>query len=196
VVAGCSANPPSDTPPGDSPPPPLESANGLKAPAEFSTIEDDEARARAVFDEMAKVLQHPRCLNCHPAGQRPFQGDAMKPHQPLVVRGKNGRGAPGMRCDSCHGSQNFLHVPGSPHWHLAPAEMAWVGRSTTEICEQLKDPERNGGKSLEQIVAHMGKDPLVAWGWSPPDHLEPAPGNQRLMEALTRAWVDAGAHCP
>lgn len=174
----------------------LESANGLKASSEFSSIEDDEARAKAVFNEMAKVIEHPRCLNCHPAGDSPLQGDAMKPHQPLVVRGEGGFGAPGMRCGTCHGEANFRSMPGNPHWHLAPASMAWVGKSTGEICEQLKDRDRNGDMSLDEIVEHMAKDSLVGWGWNPPDHLEAAPGNQALLGDLTRAWVEAGAHCP
>ena len=36
--------------------------------------------------------------------------------------------------------------------------MAWIGRSLGEICEQIKDPERNGGKILDQIVEHMAHD--------------------------------------
>ena len=175
---------------------PVESADGLEAPSEFESIEDDEARAKALFGEMAKVIQHPRCLNCHPSGDSPLQGDAMKPHQPLVVRGEDNHGAPAMKCSTCHGESNFRNVPGHPHWHLAPIEMAWVGKSQTEICLQLKDPERNGGKTLDEIVEHMAEDSLVGWGWNPPDHLEPAPGNQKLAGELTRAWVDAGAHCP
>ena len=45
--------------------------------------------------------------------------------------------------------------------------MAWVGKSLGEICEQIKDPERNGGKSMEELVHHMAEDSLVGWGWHP-----------------------------
>ncbi len=175
---------------------PLESANGLKSASEFESIEGDEARAKALFGEMAKVIEHPRCMNCHPAGDTPLQTDEMIPHQPLVVRGEDGFGAPGMRCGTCHGEENFRNMPGNPHWHLAPASMAWEGRSTGEICAQLKDKERNGGKTLDEIATHMAEDSLVGYGWNPPEHLEPAPGNQALLGELTRAWVAAGAHCP
>ena len=34
-------------------------------------------------------------------------------------------------------------IPGHPRWQLAPREMAWEGKTLGEICEQLKDPERN-----------------------------------------------------
>lgn len=191
LVVACSAKQPTSSK-GE----PLESADGLKSASEFASIEDDEERAKAVYNEMSKVIEHPRCLNCHPAGDSPLQGDAMKPHQPLVVRGEDGFGAPGMRCGTCHGEENYRTMPGNPHWHLAPRSMAWVGKTTSEICEQIKDPRRNGDMTLEEIVDHMKNDSLVGWGWNPPDHLEPAPGNQALLGELTRAWVDAGAHCP
>jgi hypothetical protein len=74
--------------------------------------------------------------------------------------------------------------------------MAWIGQPLGAICEQIKDPKRNGGKSLEQIVEHMAHDSLVGWGWRPGVGREPAPGTQEEFGALIKAWVDAGAHCP
>ncbi len=115
-----------------------------------------------------------------------------------MVRGDDGMGAIGMRCTACHGEQNFdpAGVPGHPRWHLAPAEMAWQGRSLGEICRQIKDPQRNGGKSLEEVVRHMAEDSLVGWGWSPGAGREPAPGTQKQFGQLIRAWADNGAACP
>ncbi len=170
--------------------------NGLESSASFTSISDDTERSKALFGEMSKVLQHPRCVNCHPAGESPLQGNDMLVHQPLVVRGEDGHGAPGLHCDACHGEANFQNVPGVVGWHLAPATMAWEGKSTREICEQLKDPQRNGGLDLEGLIQHIEEDALVGWGWNPPKHLEPAPGNQALLGDLTRAWVASGAHCP
>ena len=74
--------------------------------------------------------------------------------------------------------------------------MAWVGKSLGHICNQIKDPAKNGGKTLAQIVEHNGHDELVAWGWSPGADREPAPGTQALFGALTAAWVETGAECP
>jgi len=74
--------------------------------------------------------------------------------------------------------------------------MAWVGRSPSQICEQMKDPKRNGGRTLEQIVDHSAHDKLVAWGWSPGHDREPAPGTQEQLGALVAAWVQSGAACP
>jgi len=32
--------------------------------------------------------------------------------------------------------------------------MAWQGKGVSEICQQLKDPQRNGGRSLELLHEH------------------------------------------
>ena len=65
-----------------------------------------------------------------------------------------------------------------------------------QICEQLKDRARNGGKSLDEIVHHAEKDELVAWGWSPGADRTKAPGTQAKFGALVRAWAASGAVCP
>lgn len=173
-------------------------ANTLKSVQSFASIADQRQRSLALFQEVGKVITHARCMNCHPAGDRPMQGDARRPHMPLVVRGIDNFGAIGMRCTTCHGPANFDPggVPGHPQWHLAPIEMAWVGKSLGEICEQIKDPNRNGGKSMQELVHHMTEDSLVGWGWHPGAGREPAPGTQQEFGALFKAWVDTGAVCP
>lgn len=170
----------------------------LKAVSAFADIADKNERAVALFKEAGKVMQHARCVNCHPAGDRPLQGDNSHPHQPLVVRGSDGFGAFAMRCTTCHGPANFDPggVPGNPKWHLAPIEMAWVGQPLAEICAQIKDKGRNGGMSMEQLVHHMGEDELVGWAWNPGAGRTPAPGTQKAFGELIRAWVDNGGACP
>jgi hypothetical protein len=137
-------------------------------------------------------------VNCHPAGDRPLQTDRGRPHQPLVVRGADDHGAPGMNCSTCHHDSNFdpAGVPGHPDWHVAPLAMAWQGRSLGEICEQIKDPARNGRKDMAALVHHMAEDSLVGWGWAPGGNRTPAPGTQAEFGALMRGWADAGADCP
>ena len=173
-------------------------AGTLRAPAEFTQITDAMLRSVALFEEAGKVIQHPRCLNCHPATDRPTQTDQMRPHQPLVLRGATGSGMPGMPCATCHHDANFdvAHVPGHTNWHLAPRSMVWAGRSLGEICAQIKDPARNGGRDLTALVRHMSEDSLVGWAWAPGAGRTPAPGSQREFGALLRAWVDSGAACP
>lgn len=174
----------------------------LKPVSAFDHLQDPTARSLALFEEAGRVIQHPRCVNCHPPGNRPAQGEHHSPHRPMVVRGEDGMGAVGMRCTTCHGQENFNPpgarngIPGHPEWHLAPVEMAWLGKSLGEICEQIKDPERNGGKSMDELVEHMAEDSLVGWGWTPHKGREPAPGTQKEFGALIKAWVDTGAACP
>jgi hypothetical protein len=173
-----------------------QTATGLAPVSSFDRIADKEKRAVALFQEAGKVIMHPRCLNCHPVDDRPRQGDVMRIHEPPVERGAGGIGAAGMRCFTCHGAANFERVPGNPKWLLAPKEMAWIGRSLGQICEQIKDRKRNGDKSVEQIVEHMTHDELVGWGWRPGLGRTAVPGTQQEFGALIKAWADSGAYCP
>jgi hypothetical protein len=170
----------------------------LRALSDFSVIRDRTARSKALFLEVSRVLLHPRCVNCHPAGDVPHQGMQLALHDPPVERGAEDRGVVGMECTSCHQDRNqpMTRVPGAPEWHVAPIEMAWVGRTPTQICAQLKDPERNGGKSLDELLEHNTHDELVAWGWKPGADREPVPGTQEQFGMLFAAWIDTGAECP
>jgi len=174
-----------------------ESHRTLRTPSAFAGVQDPAARSAAYFIEAGKVLRHPRCLNCHPDGDRPSQGIGY-PHQPPVQRGGDGHGITTMRCTTCHQKANFdpARVPGHPDWHLAPAAMAWQHRSLAAICAQLKDPARNGGRPLDKIVEHVAQDSLVGWAWNPGAGREPAPGTQASFGALMKAWADSGAACP
>ena len=173
-------------------------SDGLAPPESFSAIGDTTTRSAALFTELGKVLTHPRCVNCHPAGDRPRQGEQGRLHQPPVLRGADGHGIATMRCSICHQAANFDpgRVPGHPEWHLAPREMAWEGKTLGEICVQIKDRERNGGRSPEDLVHHIGTDTLVGWAWAPGFGRRPAPGTQKQAGALVEAWVKTGAACP
>jgi hypothetical protein len=176
--------------------PARSSAQTLQTPSAFSSISDPGERSRAIFSEVAKVLTHPRCLNCHPASDRPTQANDLHPHEPFARRD--------LPCVTCHTDRNFtLHerasyqsIPGHPRWIMAPIEMAWQGKSIGAICQQLKDPERNGGRDLALLHEHLAHDDLVAWGWQPGVGREPAPGSQALLGELIQAWIDSGAQCP
>jgi hypothetical protein len=197
VLAGCRSATP--TPAAEAPVDPSR----LRPVAAFERIQDPEARSVALFVEAGRVIAHPRCTNCHPADGRPRQGMARHAHVPSVVGGEDGHGPPGLPCASCHQAANtptvgatVASIPGNPKWALAPKEMAWVGRSLGAICQQLKDPKRNGGKDLAALQHHMAEDALVGWGWNPGPGREPVPGTQAEFGALFQAWVDSGAHCP
>ena len=54
---------------------------------------DRDASIQA-FRGMLDVLRHPRCLNCHPSGDFPRQGDDRHRHRMLVMRGPDDHGNP------------------------------------------------------------------------------------------------------
>lgn len=176
----------------------LAMAQDLRSPDSFNDISDRAERSRALFKEAGRVLTSPRCLNCHPRGDSPHQLDIRQIHYPRVVRGPADNGVPAMQCAACHQDRNLelARVPGAPKWHLAPRSMAWDGVSLPAICSQLKDPKRNGGRTLEQIVDHSAHDELVHWAWAPGWDRNPAPGTQEKFGALMAAWVESGAECP
>jgi hypothetical protein len=173
----------------------LEPASG------FAEIADERARSLALFTEAARVIQSPRCMNCHPATRQPTQGDDLHAHAPPMNAGPGDHGVPGLPCNSCHGDRNvatlgsIASIPGHSHWGLAPASMAWQGKSLEEICLQLKDAARNGGRSLKKIHEHMATDPLVGWAWHPGEGRVPAPGTQAQFGELIEAWIASGAYC-
>ena len=171
---------------------------GLAAPETLMAGGTTAEQSAALFVELGKVLTNPRCANCHPVGDRPRQGDEARLHQPPVFRGADGFGTAALRCSVCHREANFDpgHVPGHEGWHLAPVEMAWEGKSLAQICAQIKDPERNGGRSLQDLIEHIGRDGLVGWAWAPGAGRTPAPGTQEEAGALVAAWVQTGAACP
>ena len=165
----------------------------------------DRAAGLAEWETIHAVLSHPRCTNCHveddhPRWSGPHYGQT-RIHGFNVTRGLDGSGFgnPGQRCTTCHFDSNssILHgPPGAPAWHLAPVEMVWWEKSSAKICEQIKDPDRNGGRDLEDIALHVRDDPLVVWGWEPGPGREPAPGSpEETYEAILR-WAAAGAPCP
>jgi hypothetical protein len=155
------------------------------------------AEPSASFDLIASVLMHPRCINCH-QDRSPTQTDAKIVHRPLVVRGKDGHGAPTQPCQTCHQATNTADgfVPGVATWHLAPLSMLWEGRTKEQICEQMKDPARNGARRTgKEVIEHMKTDPLVLWAWTPgAGRATPPLSHEKFVEAL-EAWVKAGMPC-
>src|SRR6266852_6279576 len=52
----------------------------------------DSIESVNAFMKVYKVLMSPRCMNCHPAGDAPLQGDDNHIHTMDVVRGPDGKG--------------------------------------------------------------------------------------------------------
>ncbi len=165
-----------------------------------ATPKHDDAGARNAFAAAYPVLIHPRCMNCHPRGDAPLQGDESHLHIQNVKRGPDGHGKYGMKCGACHQTTNLkgAHMPpGVPDWHLPEAKMPLVfeGKSAGELCRQMKDPHTNGGKSLQGVLDHL-QTPLVKWGWRPGDGRSVPPISYADFVQNMRTWVDLGGACP
>jgi hypothetical protein len=177
---------------------PLAAGIGLALLAMAGWAATSAAQTRDLFEPIGRVLQSPRCVNCHPAGNRPLNGDEGRFHRMKVTRGADGLGAPGARCFACHHDENSKTsiVPGALHWSLAPASMGWQGLSKAELCRALADPARNGKRSLADLVEHVSTDKLVLWGWDPGAGRHPVAIPHDEFVGLVKAWAAAGGPCP
>jgi cytochrome c5 len=160
----------------------------------------DDPAAREAFQAGYTVLMHPRCMNCHPKGDAPLQGDDSHVHIQNVKRGADGHGKYGMKCGACHQDTNLAGAnmpPGAAEWHLPSPNMRLVfeGRSAGQLCRQLKDPQRNGGKTIQGVIDHLGT-PLVKWGWSPGDGRSTPPLSYEEFVQKMQTWAAKGAACP
>jgi hypothetical protein len=171
------------------------------AASRSSARHPDSAASQQAFLQVYKVLESPRCANCHPAGDAPLQDDDSHVHLQDVKRGPDGHGAAAMRCQACHQDHNLPGdnmPPGNPKWSLPKPQlkMVFVGRSPAQLCAQLKDTKQNGGRSLEQLYDHIAHDDLVAWGWNPGDGRSLPPLSRAETSQQLRIWIDNGAACP
>lgn len=179
-------------------------AAACKEPAprpEAHAAGSDAAASRAAFLATYPVFLHPRCVNCHPAGDFPLQCEESLPHGQNVRRGPDGKGEPAQRCASCHQDANLPGEnmpPGNPNWHLPQPGMPLVfeGRTPAGLARQLKDPAQNGGRTLADLVHHLEKDSLVLWGWDPGEGRAPPPLPHAEFVARFREWVETGAAIP
>jgi hypothetical protein len=160
----------------------------------------DVAASRAAFLQVYKVLMHPRCMNCHPNGDQPLQGEDSHVHMMNVKRGDEGMGKYALKCANCHQEKNLpgAHLPpGNLNWHLPPANMRMVfqGRSPRELALQIVDPKQNGGKSMEDLLKHAD-DGLVMWGWDPGNGRTKPPLTHEEFSKQWRIWIENGAAAP
>ena len=161
----------------------------------------DKAASQKAFMSVYKVLMSPRCMNCHPAGDAPLQGDDSHPHMQNVQRGQEGHGVYALKCTNCHQPENTPgeHMPpGNPKWALPPADrkMVFQGRSPRQLAAQLLDPKLNGGKTREQLIEHVTSDTLVLWGWHPGDGRTLPPLGHAEFARAFKLWIDKGAYLP
>ena len=165
----------------------------------------------AAWDRIFAVASHPRCSNCHvdesnvPMWSGPAYGKT-RPHG-MNINADNSRiGIESVPCSTCHVQSTSLntipHAP--PHtghaWMLAPVEFAWWGKDSPSICDQMRDPARNGGRDGAGLVEHILHDAeikaFITWGFNPGGGREAAPGTMQEHLDDMVLWTAAGMPCP
>ena len=163
-------------------------------------INKDSVESVKAFMDVYKVLTSPRCMNCHPAGDVPLQGDDNRLHNMFPQRGSDGKGIYAMKCSNCHQPTNIAGLntpPGHPNWHLPPATMKMIfqGRTANQLAKQLVNPKTNGNKTLQQLIAHAD-DGLVKAGWDPGEGRTVPPMSHEEFKNAWITWIKTGAYAP
>lgn len=161
----------------------------------------DSIASKKAFLKVYAVLMSPRCMNCHPSGDIPLQGEDSHLHLQGVKRGPDGKGLYALKCVNFHQSHNLpgLHMPpGNPKWALPPANMRMVfqGRSPHQLSAQLLDKKRNGRKSIKALIDHITSDTLVLAGWHPAQGLAKPPLSHSEFVKAFNEWISKGAVSP
>ncbi len=187
---------------------------GSPAHAEGENVTIDAPAAGSISREegmeawlrIYEVASHPRCSNCHvgsdntPMWSGPSYGRA-RPHGMNVNAGDSRIGAEYVQCSTCHayreGVNDMPHAAPqvAMNWQLAPVEAEWFGKSSVDICNQLRDPERNGGRDFNEIASHLDHDLILHWAWNPGGGREPAPFSLQEHVNDVLAWGVAGYPC-
>jgi len=167
---------------------------------EFEKVGKDSVASVNAFLDVYKVLMSPRCMNCHPAGDIPLQGDDNHIHTMFPKRGKEGKGLYALKCTNCHQPANVPGVhtpPGNPKWQLPPANMKMVfqGKTARQLALQIMDYNRNGHKNKEQLLEHA-TDTLVKAAWHMGEGRMPPPLDYDAFLKAWDTWIEKGGYAP
>ncbi|MGJ8546881.1 MAG: hypothetical protein ACSHWZ_15655 [Sulfitobacter sp.] len=175
------------------------------APPEPGSV--TRAEALGAWDRIYEVTSHPRCTNCHvgqsdaPMWSGPSYGKA-QPHGMAIRAGESRNGAEYIPCRTCHvtnkiGGNDRAHAAPqvASTWQLPPVEAGWFGKSSDEICAQLRDPARNDGRDFMALAQHLSHDVILHWAWNPGGGREPAPYSLQAHTDDLLAWGVAGMPC-
>lgn len=178
----------------------------LTPPGSATVAQGLEAWAR-----IYEVASHPRCANCHtgPSDRPMWSGPSYgtpRPHGMNIRAGESRIGAETLPCQTCHTTkdEDWKSANTTPHaaprvatfWQLAPVEAHWFGQSSDQICAQLRDPDRNGGRDAAELAEHLGHDVILHWAWTPGGTREPAPYSLQAHVTDLLTWGVAGMPCP
>lgn len=161
----------------------------------------------AAWARIYQVTSHPRCSNCHvgpdniPMWSGPSYGRP-RPHGMNINGGESRIGAEFLACSTCHATTG-TRANDAPHmapqvtadWQLPPVEAHWFGKSSEDICHQLRNRDLNGDRSYREIAEHLDHDVILHWAWSPGGGREPAPYSLQEHVNDVLAWGVAGMPC-
>ena len=176
------------------------SLNSSRNTSAVLAVKKDSIASVAAFKQVYTVLMSARCMNCHPSGDVPLQGDDSHLHTMLPKRGIDGKGVYAMKCSNCHQPTNTPGVhtpPGNPNWHLPPANMKMVfqGKTRRQLAKQLVDPKQNGHKDFKKLIAHADDD-LVLAGWNMGEGRTLPPMSHAAFKKAWVTWLSTGAFAP
>jgi hypothetical protein len=120
--------------------------------------------------------------------------------------GESRIGAETIACSTCHMTSTLPNDPAPAplragiDWQLAPVAFIWFGKSGAEICAQLKDPKRNGGRDAVGLLEHLRHDAslngFIPRGWAPGAGRTTPPGTFESHVEDMALWGAAGQPCP
>jgi hypothetical protein len=183
-----------------------KAASEMPPPGSVSRAEGLEA-----WNRIEAVVTHPRCANCHVGGDNipmwTIVGEnKTRRHGMNIHADDRRRGERTLACKTCHmtstAPNEVPHAP--PHvgkpWQLAPVEYVWFGKPGAEICVQMRDPKRNGGRDAAALVKHLrddaGDNGFIPWGWNPGGGRSTPPGTFEGHVKDVVTWGAAGQPCP
>lgn len=160
----------------------------------------DSVASVKAFMQVYKVLMSPRCMNCHPSGDAPLQGDDSHIHTMNVIRGKDGTGVYAAKCSNCHQPTNVpgIHTPpGNPKWQLPPENMKMVfqGKTARQLALQIMNSSMNGNKNKQQLLEHA-RDTLVRAAWNMGEGRVPPPMTYSAFVSVWDTWIKKGGYAP
>ena len=165
--------------------PRLRRSRDIAAGLGFNNIADTRRALGRAVRGGRQGAQHPRCVNCHPAATGRCRPTRMRPHQPLVVRGADGHGAPALHARpvttapisirrACPAIRNGI-------WRRS----RWRGRASRSARSASRSRTRRAmaARTSPPLSSISADDTLVGWGWNPGAGRTPAPGTQGVRRA-------------
>jgi len=174
---------------------------GATSKPESATNSKTLEESKQAFLKAYTVFMSPRCMNCHPTGDVPLQGDDSHLHAQGVQRGPEGKGIFALKCKNCHQDANLAGAnmpPGTPDWSMPPMKhrMVFQGMSPKQLALHFKDNNFTGFKTFNQMIHHVETEPLVINSFIPLEGRSKIPMSHEEFVKVVKEWIAKGAAVP